>query len=176
MQAGTRDVITCPSCGEKNMQGADNCEHCLADLSSISLPSTAQPMPGSDLTHPLSEVRLFRPATIEAGIPTREAIAVLAKESSGGVVVVQDGIVVGIFTERDVLKKVAGTKAGLDRPVSEFMTPDPVVLREDDTMAVALNKMGTGGFRHLPLVRDGRPVAMVTAREVMNWLLGKFFD
>jgi CBS domain-containing protein len=56
------------------------------------------------------------------------------------------------------------------------MTPDPVVLREDDTMAFALNKMGDGGFRHVPVVRDGELVGMITVRDIMNWVLGRYFD
>jgi CBS domain-containing protein len=55
------------------------------------------------------------------------------------------------------------------------MTHDPVVLRDDDLMATALHKMGTGGFRHIPLVRDGELVAIITARDVVSWLLGHYF-
>jgi len=51
-----------------------------------------------------------------------------------------------------------------------------VVLRDDDTMAMALNKMGDGGFRHIPIVRGGELVGMITARDVMGWVLGKYFD
>ena len=50
------------------------------------------------------------------------------------------------------------------------MTHDPVVLRHDDTIAVALNKMAVGGFRHIPIVEDGRPVGVVTARDVFRHL------
>jgi CBS domain-containing protein len=56
------------------------------------------------------------------------------------------------------------------------MTPDPVVLRVDDSMAVALNKMGVGGFRHVPVTRDGTLVGLVTARDLMSWVMGRFFD
>jgi CBS domain-containing protein len=56
------------------------------------------------------------------------------------------------------------------------MTPDPVVLRDDDTMAMALNKMGDGGFRHIPIVKSGELVGIITARDVMSWVLGKYFD
>ena len=50
------------------------------------------------------------------------------------------------------------------------MTPDPVVLRHDDTIAVAINKMAVGGFRHIPIVEDGRPTGVVTARDVFHHL------
>ena len=52
--------------------------------------------------------------------------------------------------------------------VRDFMTPDPVVLRHDDPIALAINKMAVGGFRHIPLVRDGHPTGVVTARDVFR--------
>lgn len=64
----------------------------------------------------------------------------------------------------------------MDQPVARFMTPDPVVMRDDDMMAVALNKMGDGGFRHMPVMRDRELVGMITVRDIMNWLLGRYFD
>ena len=50
------------------------------------------------------------------------------------------------------------------------MTPDPVVLRHDDPIAVAIHKMAVGGFRHIPIVEDGRPTGVVTARDVFRHL------
>ena len=50
------------------------------------------------------------------------------------------------------------------------MTRDPVVLRHDETIAVAINKMAVGGFRHIPIVEDGRPTGVVTARDVFRHL------
>ena len=46
-----------------------------------------------------------------------------------------------------------------------------VVLRADDSIAVAVQKMAIGGFRHIPLVRDGRPVGVVSAADVFRHLL-----
>ncbi len=48
------------------------------------------------------------------------------------------------------------------------MTPDPVILRREDPIAVALNKMAVGGFRHVPIVDHGTPVAVVSARDVFR--------
>ena len=50
------------------------------------------------------------------------------------------------------------------------MTRDPVVLRHDETIAVAINKMAVGGFRHIPIVEDGRPTGVVSARDVFRHL------
>ena len=51
------------------------------------------------------------------------------------------------------------------------MTADPVVLRPDDSIAVAINKMAVGGFRHIPLVVDGRAIGIVSARDVFRHIL-----
>ena len=50
------------------------------------------------------------------------------------------------------------------------MTPDPVVLRHDDPIAIAIHKMAVGGFRHIPILDGGRPTGVVTARDVFHHL------
>ena len=51
-----------------------------------------------------------------------------------------------------------------------LVTVDPVVLRHDDPIAIAIHKMAVGGFRHIPIVEDGRPTGVVTARDVFHHL------
>jgi CBS domain-containing protein len=87
-------------------------------------------------------------------------------------VVDERGRVGGIFTERDVLRKVAASGAGPSRPVSEVMTPDPESLGLDDGIAFALNRMILGGFRHIPIVDDaGLPLAVLSLREVVAFIV-----
>ena len=88
-------------------------------------------------------------------------------KGSDCVLVVDAGRLVGIFTDRDAVLKVAGRPVS-SRPIADYMTRDPVVLRHDDTIAVAINKMAVGGFRHIPLVDAGRPTGIVTARDVFH--------
>ena len=85
---------------------------------------------------------------------------------------VRDGDrLVGIFTDRDAVVKVG--RQGRDRrELREFMTPDPVVLRPDDRLAVAIHKMAVGGFRHVPVVdAGGRPTAVVSAADVFRYIV-----
>jgi len=73
---------------------------------------------------------------------------------------VRDGKLVGIFTERDVLLRVAGHAIDLEQAkVAELMTRDPVTLPADAGVAFALNKMLVEGFRHITVRRalSGRP-------------------
>ena len=85
------------------------------------------------------------------------------------VLVTVDDRLVGIFTDRDAVVKAAGKRLDAFH-VRDFMTPDPVVLRHDDPIAIAIHKMAVGGFRHIPIVDDGRPTGVVTARDVFHHL------
>jgi CBS domain-containing protein len=87
------------------------------------------------------------------------------------VLVTAAGRLVGIFTDRDAVLKVAGQQAVGSRSIATLMTRDPVVLRHDETIAVAINKMAVGGFRHIPIVDNGRPTGVVTARDVFRHLV-----
>jgi CBS domain-containing protein len=176
MSVDQRNIVICPSCGFENIEGVDTCERCTMDLRSIDVPESVQIVSESDLNVSISQVRMTRPRTVAPTLTVRDAIAEMRGDSTGAVVVVDGAKVVGIFTDRDVLKKAAARDGVLDEPVAYYMTQDPVVLREDDTMAHALNKMGDGGFRHIPVVRDGELVGMITVRDIMSWVLGRYFD
>ena len=90
--------------------------------------------------------------------------------------IVDEGQLVGVFTERDVLTKLVGTSIDIDRtPVEELMTRDPECLTLEDVIAYALNKMTIGGFRHVPLVDlHGRPTGVVAMRHIVEYLVDLF--
>jgi CBS domain-containing protein len=54
------------------------------------------------------------------------------------------------------------------------MTKDPETLEEDQTIACALNKMSVGGYRHIPIVRHGKPVGVVSIRDLVDFLVELF--
>jgi CBS domain-containing protein len=118
-----------------------------------------------------------RPAiSVEEQTNVAEAVALMNQEKIGGLLVVRDGRLVGIFTERDVLTKIAGR--GLDFTkilVGTYMTPDPEALSPDHKVAYALNKMVIGGYRHVPII-DGerRPVAVISVRDVVEFIVERF--
>jgi CBS domain-containing protein len=79
------------------------------------------------------------------------------------------GQLVGIFSERDLLLKVAGLEADhANRPVKDYMTTRPETVRETDSLAFALHKMDVGGYRHLPVLRGGRLVGMISVRDLLR--------
>ena len=173
----TQVYITCPVCQERNLLGDDLCWSCQASLTDLELPTFADPLKESELelNRPLSALRLRKATTVRHTATVAEAIEVLRKDSSGAVLVMDGLSIAGIFSERDVLMRVAGRDGMMDRPVTSVMTPDPVKLDTNDRMNVVINKMGVGGFRHVPVVNDGDVVGMVDARDVVRWLLLQYF-
>ena len=168
--------MRCPSCGFDNLIGEDTCDNCGADLAGRDTPEAATsyrgPLLGEHLDELMHELQVGEPDVLDAAADVDEAVRVMHDKGSDCVLVVQNGRLVGIFTDRDAVLKVAGRPVE-QRSIAELMTRDPVVLRHDDTIAVAINKMAVGGFRHIPIVEDGVPVGVVTARDVFRHLVAQ---
>ena len=93
------------------------------------------------------------------------------QQAGAGCLIVEDGgHVRGILSERDLVMKLTDGNLAATT-VADLMTADPVVLRPDDSIAVAINKMAVGGFRHIPLVVNGQATGIVTARDVFRHIL-----
>ncbi len=105
-------------------------------------------------------------------------VMMLQKHRAGCVAVVDEAEkLVGIFSERDYILKVYGHKSTYEDPVSGFMTPDPVTVGMEETVAYALVLMSQGGFRHLPIVDDeGIPVGMVSVKDLVDYISGKVLN
>ncbi len=160
--------MLCPVCRHDNFEGEDNCDNCGADLRASDIPQPAVDYRGRLLGEHLDDLRPMQPETIDAGSDAADAIQRMHDGGFDCVLVTDGGRLVGIFTDRDAVLKVAGRPAG-PCPIREVMTPDPVVLRHDDPIAVAIHKMAVGGFRHIPIVDDARlPTGVVTARDVFT--------
>jgi CBS domain-containing protein len=161
--------MRCPTCGFENLLGSDICDNCGSDLAGHDTPQSATTFRGRLLGEPLDQLEMAPPEIVDTTADVDDAIRRMHDKGIDCVLVVDGGRLVGIFTDRDAVLKVAGTKAG-SQPISAVMTHDPVVLRHNETIAVALNKMAVGGFRHIPIVEDGRPTGVVTARDVFHHL------
>jgi CBS domain-containing protein len=133
---------------------------------------------GAAILHqPIRELATLRPAiAVSPSASVRQAIERMNQGRAGCVLVEDDGLLTGIFTERDVLTKIVGTAVDLDRTsVDGVMTHNPESLSPDDKISYALNKMSIGGFRHIPLVDDaGHPVGVVSMRNVVDYMVDLF--
>ena len=169
------ELVKCPDCGEENIAGADRCENCLQPLRNVDIPESQQAISESPFSAPLGTLRLLRPPALAPTGTVREAVTLLVENKGGAVLVVDSGVLSGIFTERDVLKKVAGRPGALDAPVAEYMTTDPVVVRENESVAVALHKMAEGGFRHVPM-GTAQGYRVVTASDALRWVVERYIE
>jgi CBS domain-containing protein len=105
----------------------------------------------------------------------REAARLMVEAQVGAVLVVSEGRLVGIFTERDVVYRVMA--ADLDPRITrlaDVMTPRPKTLAPDESFGRALLVMHENGFRHVPVVEAGRPVGVVSARHALDPELEEF--
>ena len=163
-------MIRCPSCGHGNYPGEDSCEECGADLRTLDVPQDAVDFHGRLLGEHLDALGIEIPPTVVAGTSARAAIARMKDDGLECLIVVDGDRVRGIVTYQDAIVKLSRRSTD-GMVVDALMTPDPVVLRHDDTTAVALHKMAVGGFRHIPIVEDGRLVGLVQARNLFGHLL-----
>ncbi len=98
-----------------------------------------------------------------------KAARLMAQKHVGAVVVVEGERLVGIFTERDALFRVIAQ--GLDAEatrLSEVMTPAPQCVHPEESFGHALMVMYENGFRHLPVLEDGKPVGILSARSALD--------
>jgi CBS domain-containing protein len=162
--------MRCPACGFDNLTGAEICDNCGAELFGHDVPQATTSFHGRLLGEHLDALRPSEPVVVAPDEPLDSAIRRMHEAEADCVLVAADGRLVGIFTDRDAVMKAAGRR--LDAyDVRDLMTPDPVVLRHDDPIAVAIHKMAVGGFRHIPVVDDGRPTGVVSVRDVFRHLI-----
>ncbi len=96
----------------------------------------------------------------------KEAVKQMVKKNVGSILIVENDKLVGIFTERDLMKMVAEDKP-VYTAIGDVMTRDPVSLKPDDPLSKAALIMSERGFRHIPIVDDeGKLVGIVSSRDI----------
>jgi len=104
-----------------------------------------------------------------------DAVALMRQHRVGCVLVCQDVRLVGIFTERDLMRRVLAEGLPLSVPVSVAMTPDPVVVHPKESVGAAVRRMEEGGYRHLPVVdATGRPSGVLSVKRIVHYLAEHF--
>jgi len=116
---------------------------------------------------PVSEHMTATLLTVEADATLGEAAAAMATRGVGAVVVLEGERVAAILTERDVMKAVAAGNDG-SAPVADWMTRHPETIDADDSTGHAASLMIHGGFRHLPVLEDGKIAGIVSIRDLMR--------
>ena len=114
------------------------------------------------------------PRTVQASQTVAEAVALMRQEQVGCVLVCASERVVGIFTERDLMRRVMAQGKPLTIAVSDCMTPDPVTVHPKEPIGSALRRMEEGGYRHLPVMDDGKPVGILSVKRIVHYLVEHF--
>ena len=110
--------------------------------------------------------------SIAAETSVAAAITAMNEKHVGCALVVKGERLAGIFTERDVLRKVVLSRFDLHKTtVAEVMTRNPETLPSSASVGYALRKMSVEGYRHIPLVDDEHPVGVVAVRDIVAWLV-----
>ncbi len=123
----------------------------------------------------LAVVDRKEPTFVSPTTTIREALAKMKTHRTGCLLVCQADRLLGIFTERDFLKRVLGQRRDLGAAVSMVMTPKPVSAEESETIGSVIAKMRKGGYRNLPIVdQAGRAVGQVSVREIVHYLVEHF--
>lgn len=106
--------------------------------------------------------------TISPEVPVSEAVRLFSKHDIGALVVVSDDQLMGILSERDIVRQLAHYERMLDVPVQNLMTPRVIVGRPQDDLASIIHTMTEKRFRHLPIVEDGRLIGIISIGDVLK--------
>src|SRR5260370_39070954 len=104
--------------------------------------------------------------TVSPSTTVGEAVAVMGRRGVGSMLVMDGTRLAGIFTERDTVRAISHSYDAPSHEVSSWMTQDPMTIGPDGQVEDALKTMLDHGFRHLPVVRDGEVIGIVSIRDL----------
>jgi CBS domain-containing protein len=163
--------ILCPYCEAENIEGTDECEKCGETLFDLSVRIPTSSVEGDLLRDRIERLWPKSPSTVAPDTTVGDVLRKMVDERIGCVMIIDKGKLVGIFSERDALMKLNIDAAkSLKKPISQFMTPDPVTLETNDKIAYALHKMNVGGYRHIPILFDGKLAGVISIRDILRYL------
>ena len=119
--------------------------------------------------HPTAPLRVAPEQTVA------DAVRLMCERRVGCLLVCRDDRLVGVFTERDLMRRVLAAGRSLSTPVGDCMTPDPVVVGPKEPIGAAVRRMEEGGYRHLPVVDEvGRPLGVLSVKRIVHYLAEHF--
>ena len=116
-----------------------------------------------------------KPVCASADMTVAAAARLMKQHGIGALLIIQEGRLAGIFTERDALFRViAEGRTPAKTRVADVMTANPRTIAPDRPFGHALHLMYEGGFRHVPVVENGRPLGVVSSRDALGPDLQQF--
>jgi len=115
--------------------------------------------------------------TLSAAALVKQAVELLAERRIGACPVIDDGQVVGVMSERDVIYRLSSEgPAMLEWPVSKVMTAPAVTVGRGDSVLAALSQMTKRRIRHLPVVEDGKLIGIVSIGDLVKYRMDRIED
>jgi len=167
--------MKCPSCGHENIAGEDRCEQCFYTLMQRDLPKARKDdlIQSAMMTAPISELITGQDLLVASESDSLKKVTkIFQQRKLNCLIVYKKKKLVGILSFRDLLRRVAGKVKDLAKvKVGEVMTVKPEWVRMEDPIAVVINKMSLGGFRHVPVLgEDGTPLSIISINDVLEFL------
>ncbi len=130
------------------------------------------------LQNPIHHLKPAEAGCVDAELPVVDLIFKMQEvtpqhtRGMGAVLVTQDSELVGIITERDLIRRVVSPNKDINKTVvSQVMTNQPETLTKEDPIVFALNLMHLGHYRHVPLVDDeNSPVGVITSKNIAQYI------
>ena len=136
---------------------------------------SSKTLDSATLHKPVKYLRVKKPFTLSPRNTVVEAVDLMRDKKIGCVLVTEDHKLVGIFTERDVLLKVTGSKNYAHLKLADVMTSRVDAFQPEDSIAFVLNAMHVGGYRHVPVVdEEGKPIAVISVKDIIAFILEHF--
>src|SRR5207247_5603560 len=104
--------------------------------------------------------------TVDPQATVAEAATIMGEHHAGSALVMDGEALAGIFTERDIVRALGEHFDAAGHPVANWMTRNPMTIEADATVHDALERMLSGGFRHLPVIDGDRVVGLVSMRDL----------
>ena len=101
-----------------------------------------------------------------------KVVQILQKEKQSAILIIQHEQLLGIVSKRDLLRRTAGHETKLSSlKALDVMTANPEIVKANDPLSFAVNKMAMGGFRHLPVLsEEGCPIGIISIQDVLSFL------
>jgi CBS domain-containing protein len=137
-------------------------------------PNPRQPLARRIGSEPIKSLMQSDPLVVGRQEPVAAVLVQMRERKVSCALVCEGDRLVGIFTERDYLDRIAGSPELLAQPITDFMSPDPDALQPSASLAELLELIVRRGRRHLPVVQSKRLVGLVAARDIVKYIADLF--
>ena len=167
--------MNCPFCEYTNIQGSRVCDQCGQPIDDLHLSDPESALERGLLADRIEELSPKAPITVTSDATVGDVLNLLFQQSIGCVFVLDENRhPIGVFSERDATRAAEAIATSRDRPIVDFMTPNPQGLSAEAKIAFAVHQMDLGGYRHLPIINaHGQADGVISVRDILRYLTEK---